>query len=171
MKYQAPQIDWQEPKSDSVLDCNGINPVYHPDVICFFANPLNSYFIRKNPETTSPKPFVMAYGGRVFKEFATIEEAKEWVEQIHYPSALIKTGFKPVSEPLSDTQPRPTDAVERQTLIEKLEQEYKKWCDREDNSVFGGVEQLDARGRTRGLKDAIDIIKQHTQPPSEVQDD
>ncbi len=47
------------------------------------------------------------------------------------------------------------------TLIEKLEREYKKWCDREDNSVFGGVEQLDARGRTRGLKDAIDIVKQH----------
>ena len=48
------------------------------------------------------------------------------------------------------------------TLIEKLEREYKKWCDREDNSVFGGVEQLDARGRTRGLKDAIEIVKQHS---------
>ena len=48
------------------------------------------------------------------------------------------------------------------TLIEKLEREYKKWCNREDNSVFGGVEQLDARGRTRGLKDAIDIVKQHS---------
>ena len=47
-------------------------------------------------------------------------------------------------------------------LIEKLEREYKKWCDCEDNSVFGGVEQLDARGRTRGLKDAIDIVKQHS---------
>lgn len=56
---------------------------------------------------------------------------------------------------------QPVDAVEPLTLIGKLEREYKKWCDREDNSVFGGVEQLDARGRTRGLKDAIDIVKQH----------
>lgn len=57
---------------------------------------------------------------------------------------------------------QPTEAVEPLTLIEKLELEYKKWCDREDNSVFGGVEQLDARGRTRGLRDAIAIVKQHS---------
>ena len=57
---------------------------------------------------------------------------------------------------------QPVDANERLTLIEKLEREYKKWCDCEDNSVLGGVEQLDARGRTRGLKDAIDIVKQHS---------
>lgn len=57
---------------------------------------------------------------------------------------------------------QPTDATERLTLVEKLEREYKRWCDREDSSVFGGVEQLDARGRTRGLKAAIDIVKQHS---------
>ena len=44
-------------------------------------------------------------------------------------------------------------------LIEKLEQEYQEWCDREDNSVFGDVSQIDARGRTRGLKDAIKIVE------------
>ena len=48
-------------------------------------------------------------------------------------------------------------------LIEKLEQEYQEWCDREDNSVFGDVSQIDARGRTRGLKDAIEIVKQHSE--------
>ena len=61
-------------------------------------------------------------------------------------------------------------------LIEKLEQEYQEWCDREDNSVFGDVSQIDARGRTRGLKDAIEIVKQHSEwvsvkeclPPEEV---
>lgn len=58
---------------------------------------------------------------------------------------------------------QPTDATERLTLIEKLEREYKEWCDREDNAAFGSVEQLDARGRTRGLKDAIDIVKQHSE--------
>ena len=99
MNYQVPRIEWQEPKSDSVLDCNGKHPVYHPDVICFWHNPINSYFIRKNPDEKSPKPFVVAYGGRELKEMASVADAKEWVEQTHYPSALIKAGFKPVSEP------------------------------------------------------------------------
>ncbi len=96
--YQAPQFEWQEPKSDSVLDCNSKHPVYHPDVICFWHNQINSYFIRKNPDEKSPKPFVVAYGGRELKEMASVADAKEWVEQIHYPSALIKAGFKPVDQ-------------------------------------------------------------------------
>lgn len=45
---------------------------------------------------------MVIYQGK-FAEFATVDEAKEWVERTHYPSALIKAGFKPVSEPLADT--------------------------------------------------------------------
>ena len=48
------------------------------------------------------------------------------------------------------------------TLIEKLEREYQKWCELEDKSEFGSGEAIDARGRTRGLKDAIAIVKQHS---------
>lgn len=48
------------------------------------------------------------------------------------------------------------------TLIEKLEREYQKWCELEDKSEFGSGEAIDARGRTRGLKDAINIVKQHS---------
>ena len=48
------------------------------------------------------------------------------------------------------------------TLIEKLEREYQKWCELEDKSEFGSGKAIDARGRTRGLKDAIEIIKQHS---------
>ena len=47
-------------------------------------------------------------------------------------------------------------------MIEKLEREYQKWCELEDKSEFGSGEAIDARGRTRGLKDAINIVKQHS---------
>ena len=99
MNYQAPQIEWQEPKNNEVIYDNN----YQNDVICFWHNPINSYFIRKNPDEKSPKPFIVAYGGRELKEIASVADAKEWVEQTHYPSALAKAGFKPASEPLSDT--------------------------------------------------------------------
>lgn len=158
--YQAPQIEWQEPKSDSVLDCNDIQPIYHPDVVCFFANPLNSYFIRKNPDEKSPKPFVVAYGGRELKEMASVADAKEWVEQTHYPSALIKAGFKPVSEPLADT------------LIEKLEQERSRLNKQanDDIDVVSKENHAYQVGLIGGLTNAINIVKQH-QAESEVQDD
>ena len=60
-------------------------------------------------------------------------------------------------------QPNPNTVERPLTLIEKLEREYQKWCELEDKSEFGSGEAIDARGRTRGLKDAIDIVKQHSQ--------
>lgn len=48
------------------------------------------------------------------------------------------------------------------TLIEKLEREYQKWCEHEDKSEFGSGEAIDARGRTRGLLNAIQVVKQHS---------
>lgn len=48
------------------------------------------------------------------------------------------------------------------TLIEKLEREYQKWCELEDKSEFGSGEAIDARGRTRGLLSAIEVVKQHS---------
>lgn len=48
------------------------------------------------------------------------------------------------------------------TLIEKLEREYQKWCELEDKSEFGSGEAIDARGRTRGLLSAIQVVKQHS---------
>ena len=143
MNYQAPQIEWQEPKNNEVIYDNN----YQNDVICFWHNPINSYFIRKNPDEKSPKPFIVAYGGRELKEMASVADAKEWVEQTHYPSALAKAGFKPASEPLSDTQP--VDAVEHLTLIEKLEKEKNNWHDDGENNVH------------RVIDDCIDIVKQH----------
>ena len=48
------------------------------------------------------------------------------------------------------------------TLIEKLEREYQKWCEHEDKSEFGSGEAIDARGRTRGLLNAIQVVKRHS---------
>ena len=55
-------------------------------------------------------------------------------------------------------QPNPTDAVERLTLIEKLEQEKECWHDDGENNVH------------RVIDDCIDIIKQHSDwiPVSEL---
>ena len=47
-------------------------------------------------------------------------------------------------------------------MIEKLEREYQKWCELEDKSEFGSGEAIDARGRTRGLLSAIQVVKQHS---------
>ena len=108
MNYQAPQIKWIE-ATDKDQHEN------YPKLICSCKTPVKTYSIRENLDTRSKKPYVVIYQGK-FAEFATVDEAKEWVEQIHYPSALIKAGFKPVSEPLSDTLkwfelavPAPTD--------------------------------------------------------------
>ena len=57
---------------------------------------------------------------------------------------------------------QPVDATKRLTLIEKLEREYQKWCELEDKSEFGSGEAIDARGRTRGLLSAIEVVKQHS---------
>lgn len=58
-----------------------------------------------------------------------------------------------------------TDAVERQlTLIEKLRNRRKEWA---SNPHYW----MDSYLISDVFNDVIDIVKQHTQPPSEVQDD
>ncbi len=56
---------------------------------------------------------------------------------------------------------QPVDATERLTLIEKLEKEYKKWCDVEDNAE-SDMQAYQARGAYRAIRDCIDIVKQHS---------
>lgn len=64
---------------------------------------------------------------------------------------------------------QPVDATERLTLVEKLEKEYKKWCDVEDNAE-SDMQAYQARGAYRAIRDCIDIVKQH-EAESEVQSD
>ena len=156
MNYQAPKIEWQEPKNNEVIYDNN----YQNNVICFWHNPINSYFIRKNPDEKSPKPFVVAYGGRELKEMASVADAKEWVEQIHYPSALRKAGFKPVSQ----------EALERLTLIEKLEQEVKRLIELKAQEKTHSLGYVFLGHHIAATVNAINIVRQH-EAESEVQDD
>lgn len=60
------------------------------------------------------------------------------------------------------------------TLIKKLELEYQKWCDIEDNAE-SDIAAYHARGACRAIKDCIDIVRVHelevcNLQPSEVQD-
>lgn len=67
-------------------------------------------------------------------------------------------------------QPKPTDAVERPlTLVEKLE--YK------ESEISKMMQADDApfpyhymAGKLNAIREIIDIVKQHTQPPNEVQE-
>lgn len=68
-------------------------------------------------------------------------------------------------------QPKP-DAVERQTLIEKLEEERKRLNKQanDDVAVVSKENHAYQVGLIGGLTNAIDIVKQH-EAESEVQDD
>ncbi len=69
-------------------------------------------------------------------------------------------------------QPNPTDAVERLTLIEKLEQERKRLNKQanDDIDVVSKENHAYQVGLIGGLTNAIDIVKQH-EAESEVKDD
>lgn len=146
MNYQAPQIQWKterETETDGFCSYEA-NTATHKYRI-YYSDTMKSwmctYYRFSKPETKH-------------KYLPTSQELKEWVETTHYPSALIKAGFKPVSEPLSDT------------LIEKLDEYhqslYERWYDNHKHPYDEGA--MDAAEK------AINIVKQH-EAESEVQDD
>ena len=69
-------------------------------------------------------------------------------------------------------QPNPTDAVERLTLVEKLEQERSRLNKQanDDIDVVSKENHAYQVGLIGGLTNAIDIVKQH-EAESEVKDD
>lgn len=82
----------------------------------------------------------------------TLDDGKAWCEQTL--QRWINASFKPVSEPLSDT------------LIEKLEQVKEK--NKDNFNKTGDRDYAVAIGVTQHC---INIVKQHTQTASEVQDE
>lgn len=94
MNYQAPQIEWIEKERENIggiaIQATTATHTYH-----IFQGDLDKEWICS---------YYRHNGGKAkFKILPTSQELKEWVEQIHYPSALLKAGFEPVSEPLADT--------------------------------------------------------------------
>lgn len=105
MNYQVPQIEWEDQYK---LDQNkGETGSWHRS---FSETLIHAYQIMESM-TEQNKVMVHYYNKQTRKgepyiscpNFNDVSEAKEWVETTHYPSALIKAGFKPVSEPLADT--------------------------------------------------------------------
>ena len=86
MLYRAPEVVWRE-----------LKPRENETVRYEFGHPLNYYVIKDNPDNNTNKPYIVCYGGREFKECASIQDAKDWVEHIHFPSVINKAGFKPVN--------------------------------------------------------------------------
>ena len=181
MNYQVPQIEWQDRYK---LDQNKVETGnWHSS---FSETVIHEYLIMKsmieqnkvvvhhcNKQTKKGEPCIGC------PYFNSVEEAKEWVETIHYPSALIKAGFKPVSEPLSDTQP--TDATEPLTLVERIQpilDDLMMECFKHGfhQSEMTEAEFIDySRKNCVPLKrEIIGILEQHQswrKMPSEVQDD
>lgn len=114
MNYQAPQIKWkteQETETDGFCSYEANTAthkyrIYYSDVMKSW---MCTYYRFSKPETKH-------------KYLPTAQELKEWVERTHYPSALIKAGFKPVSEPLSDTLKWFELAVPKPTLKSQMVQ-------------------------------------------------
>ena len=89
MNYQAPQIEWIEKERENIggiaIQATTATHTYH-----IFQGDLDKEWICS---------YYRHNGGKAkFKILPTSQELKEWVEKTHYPSALIKAGFKPVDK-------------------------------------------------------------------------
>ena len=124
MNYQAPEIEWIDQKK---LDENKVETEdWHQSIA---ETLIHSYKVLESM-TQDNKVMVHYYNKQTKKgepyiscpNFNDVSEAKEWVERTHYPSALIKAGFKPVSEPLSDTLKWFELAVPKPTLKSQMVQ-------------------------------------------------
>ena len=100
MNYQAPKIEWIDQKK---LDENKVEiEDWHQSIA---ETLIHSYKVLESM-TQDNKIMVHYYNKQTKKgepyiscpNFNDVSEAKEWVEQTHYPSALRKAGFKPVSQ-------------------------------------------------------------------------
>lgn len=89
MNYQAPLIEWKTSKF-GVSYANTVTHSYRIDWDSSEKRYVCSYYNTRTNESDK-------------KWLDSKEALKAWVETIHYPSALRKAGFEPVSEPLSDT--------------------------------------------------------------------
>ena len=141
MNYQAPQIQWKterETETDGFCSYEA-NTATHKYRI-YYSDTMKSwmctYYRFSKPETKH-------------KYLPTSQELKEWVETTHYPSALIKAGFKPASEPLSDT------------LVEKLEQEVKRLLELRAQEKPHSLGYVFLGHHIAATVNAINIVKQH----------
>lgn len=90
--------------------------------------------------------------------FDTLDDGKAWCEQTL--QRCINASFEPVSEPLSDTQP--TEATERLTLIEKLEQEVNRIIELKAKEKPHSLGYVFLGHHIVATVNAINIVKRHS---------
>ena len=93
-QYQVPTIDWQDyPKGNEDNLLSRAYTLVH-EYNLMQSNEANKIIaLYYNKHTKQSEPYVSA------TRFNSLQEAKDWVEQTHYPSALLKMGLKLVDSP------------------------------------------------------------------------
>ena len=100
MNYQAPKIEWID---QNKLDENKVETenwhrsiaetlVHRYQVLESMTQDNKVMVHYYNKQTQKGEPYISC------PDFNDVGEAKEWVEQIHYPSALRKAGFNPIGQ-------------------------------------------------------------------------
>ena len=91
-QYQVPNVEWQDypiENEDKLL--SRAHTLVH-EYNLMQSNEANKIIaLYYNKHTKQSEPYVSA------PRFNSLHEAKDWVEQTHYPSALSKMGLKPIN--------------------------------------------------------------------------
>ena len=95
-QYQVPNVEWQDyPKGNEDNLLSRAYTLVH-EYNLMQSNEANKIIaLYYNKHTKQSEPYVSA------PRFNSLQEAKDWVEQIHYPSALLKMGLKLVDSPIT----------------------------------------------------------------------
>lgn len=74
--YKIPKLNWHS-RIEQTLE--------FARKVWFTTNTFNDYYIQKEKEF-----FYCYYGNGRYKEFTSLDDAMDWVEQVHYPSQVEK---------------------------------------------------------------------------------
>lgn len=88
--YKIPKLKWSD-RLEQALD------TYRK--VWFTTNTFNDYYIQKEDDL-----FYCYYGNGRFREFKSLDEAKDWVENTHYPDQVNKYLEKVDGKPSQETK-------------------------------------------------------------------
>ena len=93
-QYQVPNVEWQDyPQGNEDNLLSRAYTLVHEYNLMQSNETHKVITLYYNKHTKQSEPYVSA------PRFNSLQEAKEWVEQTHYPSALSKMGLKPINSP------------------------------------------------------------------------
>lgn len=121
--YKIPEIEWQI-KDEVVSHAHTVTHEYH--VIPFDEHDFVVLYWNKQTQKscnidTAPR-------------FKTLEEAKNWVENTHYPTALKKAGFEPVAH--CEVSKPPEDFPPEQKVAFEILENTTRWLENYQNGLL-----------------------------------